>query len=119
MEQGQVLVSVPQLLAMQLLLEKKMLDKFIELSKVTGLLIQDVLDSGEATRVENILLREFNKEDFILPMKPSSSDGGNRRRTAVLPKEAGRQMCFVSAVGSASIGNLVSSRSTNPTACRR
>jgi DNA polymerase I len=62
------------LVVLKLLLQKDLLGKFIELSKVSGLLLQDVLDSGEAARVENILLREFNKADFVLPLKPSSEE---------------------------------------------
>ncbi len=58
-------------LVLKLLLEKAMLDKFVELSKVSGLLLQDVLDGGEATRVENLLLREFNKEGYVIPNKPA------------------------------------------------
>lgn len=61
-------------LVLRLLVELDMLDKFVELSKVTGLLLQDVLDGGEATRVENILLREFNKKDYIIPLKPSERE---------------------------------------------
>ncbi|MGC8812092.1 MAG: DNA polymerase domain-containing protein [Candidatus Aenigmatarchaeota archaeon] len=61
-------------LALKLLLEKDMLSKFIELSKVSGLLLQDVLDSKESARVENLLLREFNKRDFVIPTKPSSDE---------------------------------------------
>jgi len=71
--------KVDSLLALQLLLNKNMLDKFIELSKVSGLLLQDALDSGEATRVENILLREFNKDDYVLPMKPPTNEILNRK----------------------------------------
>lgn len=58
-------------LALRLVLEKGFLDKFFELSKVSGLLLQDCLDGGEAQRVENLLLREFNKNDYVLPNKPS------------------------------------------------
>ncbi|MEM7825940.1 MAG: 3'-5' exonuclease, partial [Candidatus Aenigmatarchaeota archaeon] len=61
-------------LALKLLIEKDMLSKFIELSKVSGLLLQDVLDSRESARVENLLLREFNKRDFVIPTKPSSEE---------------------------------------------
>jgi DNA polymerase I len=57
-------------LVLSLLLEKSMLDKHIELSKVSGILLQDCLDGGEATRLENLLLREFNKQDYVLPCKP-------------------------------------------------
>ncbi len=58
-------------LSLRLLLEKSLADKFFELSKVSGLLLQDCLDGGEAQRVENLLLREFNKHNFVLPDKPS------------------------------------------------
>lgn len=61
-------------LTLKLLLRISMLDKFVEISKVSGLLLQDTLDGGEATRVENILLRRFNQEDFVLPLRPSSNE---------------------------------------------
>ncbi len=66
-------------LALKLLMEKNMLDKFFELSKISGLLLQDVLDGGEANRVENLLLKEFNKEGYVLPLKPSSPEILNRK----------------------------------------
>lgn len=66
-------------LALKLLLHKSLLDKFIELSKVCGLLLQDVLDGGEAPRVENLLLREFNKYGFVLPLKPDEQQMLKRR----------------------------------------
>ena len=53
-------------LALKLLLEKEMLDKFFELSKVSGILLQDVLSSGEAMRVENLVLREFRTR-YLIP----------------------------------------------------
>jgi len=61
-------------LVLKLLLEKEMLGKFIEIAKVSGLLLQDVLDSGEAARAENLLLREFNKQEFVVPCKPSPKE---------------------------------------------
>ncbi|MDI6798443.1 MAG: DNA polymerase domain-containing protein [Candidatus Aenigmarchaeota archaeon] len=61
-------------LALKLLLEREMLDKFVELSKVSGLLLQDVLDSREAARVENLLLKEFDKQGFVIPEKPDSKE---------------------------------------------
>jgi DNA polymerase I len=61
-------------LALKLLLQKNMLDKFIELSKVSNLLLQDALDGGEAARVENLLLKEFNKEGFVIPLKPDEKE---------------------------------------------
>jgi len=61
-------------LTLRLLLEKNLLDKYYELAKVSGLLLQDVLDSGESARVEILLLSEFNKNDFVLPNKPSDEE---------------------------------------------
>lgn len=57
------------ILALKLILEKNMLDKFIELSKVSGVLLQDVLSRGEATRIETLLLKKFNEADFVLPSR--------------------------------------------------
>lgn len=61
-------------LTLKLLFKEHLLDKFIELSKISGLLMQDVLDGGEAARVENLLLREFNEEGYVLPLKPSDKE---------------------------------------------
>ncbi|MBI1971950.1 MAG: ribonuclease H-like domain-containing protein [Candidatus Aenigmarchaeota archaeon] len=61
-------------LALGLIVKKQLLDKYIELSKLSGMLLQDSLDGGEATRVENLLLREFNKKSYVVPCKPDSSE---------------------------------------------
>ncbi|MEM7826510.1 MAG: DNA polymerase domain-containing protein [Candidatus Aenigmatarchaeota archaeon] len=66
-------------LVLRLLLEKQLLDKYIGISKVCGLLLQDSLDMGEAGKVENLLLREFDKEDFVLPCKPSDKEIARRK----------------------------------------
>ncbi|MCX8190989.1 MAG: hypothetical protein N3D78_02295, partial [Candidatus Aenigmarchaeota archaeon] len=62
------------IITLRIFLEKKILDKYIELSKVCGLLLQDVLDEGEAAKIECLLLREFNKRDFVLPNKPNNEE---------------------------------------------
>jgi DNA polymerase I len=61
-------------LTLRIFLEKRLIEKYIELSKVCGLLLQDVLDEGEAARVESLLLREFNKRGFVLPNKPDNKE---------------------------------------------
>jgi len=61
-------------LTLRIFLEKRLVEKYIELSKVCGLLLQDVLDEGEAARIENLLLREFNKREFVLPNKPDNKE---------------------------------------------
>lgn len=65
-------------LVLKLLLSKRMMDKFVEISKLSGLLLQDSLDGGEAVRVENLLLREFNKQDYVIPCKPESREIARR-----------------------------------------
>jgi DNA polymerase I len=65
-------------LALDLVLKLNLIDKYAALSKVSGTLLQDTLDSGETTRIENFLLKEFNKRGYILPCKPEPSDVGKR-----------------------------------------
>ena len=40
--------------------------------------MQDTLDSGETGRIENFLLREFNKAGYIFPCKPEQYDVSKR-----------------------------------------
>jgi DNA polymerase I len=72
-------------LALDLVLKLNLIDKYAALSKVSGTLLQDTLDSGETTRIENFLLKEFNKRGYILPCKPEPSDVG--RREAAMGKD--------------------------------
>ena len=72
-------------LAMELVLNLNLTDKYAALSKVSGTLLQDVLDGGETGRIENFLLREFNKRGFILPCKPEAGDV--ERREASMGKD--------------------------------
>jgi len=60
-------------LPMQILLKERMLDKFLEISKVSGILLQDALDGGESTRIENLLLRKFNEKNYVIPCRPDSN----------------------------------------------
>ncbi len=57
-------------LPMNILFKERMLDKFLEISRVSGIVLQDAIDGGESTRIENLLLREFNKRGYIIPCKP-------------------------------------------------
>ena len=65
-------------LPLQILLKEQMLDKFFELSKVSGILLQDALDGGESTRIENLLLREFNMRNFVISCKPDNDELSRR-----------------------------------------
>ncbi|MFQ6061848.1 MAG: DNA-directed DNA polymerase [Methanosarcinales archaeon] len=65
-------------LALKLLLDLKILDKYIALSKVSGALLQDILDGGQTGMVENLLLREFKKHNRLIPPKPASKESEDR-----------------------------------------
>jgi DNA polymerase I len=70
-------------LAMKLLLNMNLLDKYIALSKISGSLVSDILDGGETQRIENYFLREFNKEGYIIPTKVN----GERRANGDVDKD--------------------------------
>lgn len=60
-------------LALKILLNTDLLGKFFELSKVSGLLLQDSL-GGQSARVETSFLRACGKRDFVIPTKPSKAE---------------------------------------------
>lgn len=61
-------------LALELVEKKNLMDKYIALSKVSGVLLQDVLDGGEGVRIDNMLLSEFQRNNILFPMKPNNED---------------------------------------------
>ncbi len=65
-------------LALDLVLKMRLMDKYVALSKISGTLIQDTLTSGETQRIENFLLQEFNKEGFVFPPRPKEEDVAER-----------------------------------------
>lgn len=64
-------------LALRLVIEKGLIEKFFELSKISGLLLQDTF-GGQSIRVEIRMLHEFKKRNLLMPCKPSK-DEINRR----------------------------------------
>lgn len=58
------------LLGLELLYETKFLDKYIAISKLTGLLLQDCVNSRQTQKIEMKLMREFLKEDRLISMAP-------------------------------------------------
>jgi len=56
-------------LVLRLIIEKNLLDKFFEIAKACGLLLQDSL-GGQAQRHEFKLLEEFHKRGYLMPCKP-------------------------------------------------
>lgn len=59
-------------LALGFLLKLRLIDKYIALSRTSGTLLQDILDGGQTQMVENLLFREFMKQNRVLPAKPAA-----------------------------------------------
>ncbi|MCL2550027.1 MAG: DNA-directed DNA polymerase [Methanimicrococcus sp.] len=57
-------------LAIELLLHLKMLDKYIALSRITNSVIQEVLDGGQTSMVEQVMLKEYGRHQRVMPIKP-------------------------------------------------
>lgn len=66
-------------LVLRLVIEKGLLDKFFEISKISGVLLQDSL-GGQSQRHEVKLLSEFYRRGFIMPCKPRNIDNMMREQ---------------------------------------
>ena len=59
-------------LAQRMLLDLRLMDKFIALSRASGSLLQDVVNGGQSGMVESLLLRRFREQGRVVPPKPDS-----------------------------------------------
>lgn len=59
-------------LVMNLLTELKLMDKYIALSKASGVLLQDIINGGQSGMIESLLMRRFKAIDRVVLQKPSS-----------------------------------------------
>jgi DNA polymerase I len=59
-------------LALHLLLDLKLMDKYIALSRASGALLQDIVNGGQSGMVENLLLRRFGERRRVVPPKPDA-----------------------------------------------
>lgn len=60
-------------LAMELVMKLQLLDRYIAISRVSGSLLQEVIDGGQTSMVENLLLRECRTRDRVIPPKPDDN----------------------------------------------
>ncbi|WP_445475115.1 DNA-directed DNA polymerase [Methanococcoides methylutens] len=67
-------------LALELLLELKLLDKYIALSRVSGILLQDTVSGGQTNMVEHMLMTEFGKQGRVMSTKPDDETSAFRRK---------------------------------------
>lgn len=61
-------------LVMKLLLDLKLIDKYIAISTVSGTLLQDVVNLGQTKLIDNLIIREFKKHGRIMNMRPKIED---------------------------------------------
>ena len=61
------------ILALMLVVDKRMLDKFIEISKISGTLLQDSL-GGQTIRIETMALHELKSRKIMFPVKPDERE---------------------------------------------
>lgn len=65
-------------LALELILDLKLLDKYIALAQVSGSLLQETVDGGQTSMVENLLLKEFGLRDRVLLPRPDDKVSAER-----------------------------------------
>ena len=65
-------------LALELVLELRLLDKYIALAQVSGSLLQEIVDGGQTSMVETLLLREFGRKDRVILPKPGDELSAER-----------------------------------------
>ncbi len=66
-------------LALLFLLKLRLIDKYIALARVSGTLLQDILDGGQTQMVENLMLREYMKNDRVfLSARPTGEMSDER-----------------------------------------
>jgi DNA polymerase, archaea type len=59
-------------LAMRLLMDLKLMDKYVALSRTSGSLLQDIVNGGQSGMVESLLLRRFGERGRVVPPKPDA-----------------------------------------------
>jgi len=59
-------------LALRLLLDLRLMDKYIALSRASGSLLQEIVNGGQSGMVESLLLRRFREQNRVVPPKPDA-----------------------------------------------
>ena len=65
-------------LAQRLLLDLRLMDKYIALSRASGALLQDIVNGGQSGMVENLLLRRFGEVSRVVSPKPDIDVANDR-----------------------------------------
>jgi len=56
-------------LTLRLVVDLGLLEKYIELARLTGVLLQDIISGGQSSMIENVLLREYRKDERLMPSR--------------------------------------------------
>ncbi len=65
-------------LVMHLLKEMKLVERYTEMAKASGSLLQDIANGGQSGMIENLLLRRFRKYNRVVSPKPNSEMSDDR-----------------------------------------
>ncbi len=65
-------------LVMHMLLDLRLMDKYIALSRASGSLLQDIVNGGQSGMVENLLMRRFRERGRVVPPKPDAEISDER-----------------------------------------
>jgi len=65
-------------LAMHLLQDLRLMDKYSALSRASGALLQDIVNGGQSGMVESLLLRRFRERNRVVPPKPDAEVSDER-----------------------------------------
>jgi len=65
-------------LAMHMLLDLRLMDKYIALSRASGSLLQDIVNGGQSGMVESLLMRRFRERGRVVPPKPDADVSDER-----------------------------------------
>lgn len=61
-------------LVMKLLIDLKLIDKYKALSEVSGLLLQDILNSGQTQMIEFMFMKKFLERNRVMNIRPHIED---------------------------------------------
>jgi len=67
-------------LTLDLLIETKLLDKYIAIAKISGALLHNVINGGQTQLIEPLLLKEFYKENRLFPNRPTEAEMEERKK---------------------------------------
>ena len=65
-------------LALHMLLDLRLMDKYIALARASGSLLQNIVNGGQSGMVENLLLRRFRERGRVVPPKPDADVSDER-----------------------------------------